>query len=123
MPNNVVALREQKGLSQERFAELCGISRASIARYEAGEAINRANAVKIAEACGVSVGYVLGLPEYALREYENALDDKALAIRERLRRDPSYRLLFDAAGNAQPDHLRAAAAMLKALGKEDDEED
>ena len=63
MPNNVVALREQKGLSQERFAELCGISRASIARYEAGEAINRANAVKIAAACGVSVDFVLGIDE------------------------------------------------------------
>lgn len=61
MPNNVTALREQKGLSQERFAELCGISRASIARYEAGDAINRTNAVKIASACGVSVDYVLGI--------------------------------------------------------------
>lgn len=63
MPNNVTVLREQKGLSQERFAELCGISRASIARYEAGDAINRANAVKIATACGVSVDYVLGIDE------------------------------------------------------------
>ena len=61
LPNNVTVLREQKGLSQERFAELCGISRASIARYEAGDAINRANAVKIATACGVSVDYVLGI--------------------------------------------------------------
>lgn len=63
MPNNVTVLREQKGLSQERFAELCEISRASIARYEAGDAINRANAVKIATACGVSVDYVLGIDE------------------------------------------------------------
>lgn len=63
MPNNVTALREQKGLSQERFAELCGISRASIARYEAGDSINRANAVKIATACNVSVDYVLGIDD------------------------------------------------------------
>lgn len=117
MPNNVTALREQKGLSQERFAELCGISRASIARYEAGDAINRANAVKIAAACEVSVDYVLGVePETSVT------DDMALHIRERLRRDPSYRLLFGAANNAKPDHLRAAAAMLKALESEEDEE-
>lgn len=117
MPNNVMKLREQKGLSQERFAELCGISRASIARYEAGDAINRVNAVKIAAACEVSVDYVLGVePE------TSATDEMALAIRERLRRDPSYRMLFNAADNAKPDHLRAAAAMLKALEPEEDEE-
>ena len=117
MPNNVMTLRETKGLSQERFAEMCGISRASIARYEAGEEINRANAVKIAAACNVSVDYVLGVePE------PSGTDDITLRIRERLRRDPSYRMLFDAADNASPDHLRAAAAMLKALEPEEDEE-
>jgi transcriptional regulator with XRE-family HTH domain len=110
-------LREQKGLSQERFAELCGISRASIARYEAGDAINRTNAVKIAASCGVTVDYVLGVEQDT-----GETDDVAMRIRERLRRDPSYRLLFDAADGAQPEHLRAAAAMLKALepGEDDD---
>ena len=122
MPNNVTVLREQKGLSQERFAELCGISRASIARYEAGDAINRANAVKIATACGVSVDYLLGLSDDPIPAAPQEYDDEALAIRERLRRDPSYRMLFDAADNAKPDHLRAAAAMLKALEPEEDEE-
>lgn len=122
MPNNVTVLREQKGLSQERFAELCGISRASIARYEAGDAINRTNAVKIASACGVSVDYLLGLSDDPIPTTPQEYDDEALAIRERLRRDPSYRMLFDAADNASPDHLRAAAAMLKALEPEEDEE-
>ena len=42
-------------------------------------------------------------------------DDESWAIRERLRRDPEYRMLFSAAEKATPEHLRAAAAMLKAL--------
>ena len=81
MPNNVTALREQKGLSQERFAELCGISRASIARYEAGDAINRANAVKIATACGVSVDYVLGVdnPDQAAPKVPRTNEAKILS--------------------------------------------
>ena len=119
MPNNVQRLREQKGLTQERFAELCGISRASIARYEAGEEINRKNAVKIADACEVTVDFVLGIDT----ETPTGPDDLAWVIRERLRRDPTYRLLFDAADNATPEHLRAAVAVLQALDPNEGQED
>lgn len=118
MPNNIQRLREQKGLTQERFAELCSISRASIARYEAGDQINRKNAVKIADACNVSVDYVLGVET----DTPSGPDDMAWVIRERLRRDPSFRLLFDAASDAPPEHLRAAAAMLKALEPNENDE-
>lgn len=52
-------LRQIKGMNQDQFAEFCGVSRISIARYEAGAEISRANAKKIAAACGVSVDYLL----------------------------------------------------------------
>jgi transcriptional regulator with XRE-family HTH domain len=109
--NNVLTLRNRLSMTQDEFAEFCNVSRISIARYEAGTEIHRANAMKIASACGVPVEYVLGIEQNDEPNY----DAEAVAIRERLRRDPAYRLLFDAAGNATPDHLRAAAAMLKAL--------
>ena len=121
--NNVYTLRNILRMTQDEFSEHCNVSRISIARYEAGGEINRANALKIASACGVSVAYVLGLSDDASTDSGNTLDDEALAIRERLRRDPSYRMLFNAADNAQPDHLRAAAAMLKALEKNDEKEE
>ncbi len=121
--NNVATLRNILSMTQDEFSEHCDVSRISIARYEAGGEINRKNAVKIASACGVSVAYVLGITDTPSPDSQQFMDDEALAIRERLRRDPSYRLLFDAAGSAPPEHLRAAAAMLKALGKENDEED
>ena len=117
--NNVFNLRKQKGMTQDEFAEYCDISRASIARYEAGYNVNRENAEKIAKACLVSVDWVIG----RVTE-EQAIEDEAFAIRERLRRDPSYRMLFSAADSATPEHLRAAAAMLKALEpKKDDDAD
>ena len=49
---------------------------------------------------------------------EETKEDDAWAIRERLRRDPEYRLLFSAADKAKPEHLKAAAAMLKILRNE-----
>lgn len=58
--NNVFSLRNRLGMSQDAFAEYCNISRISIARYEAGGNVGRANAEKIASACEVSISYVLG---------------------------------------------------------------
>ena len=62
--NNVLNLRKQKGMTQDEFAEFCDISRASIARYEAGGNVNRENAEKMAKACLVTVDWVIGrVPE------------------------------------------------------------
>ena len=60
--NNVNYLREQRGMTQEEFAEYCGVARISIARYDAGEEISRKNAQKIAAACNVPIAFVLGEP-------------------------------------------------------------
>lgn len=58
--NRVLELRTRLGMTQDAFAEKCGIARISIARYEAGDNLSRAGAEKIAHACNVSVSYVLG---------------------------------------------------------------
>ena len=58
--NRVKKLKERLGMTQEQFAEYCGISRSSIARYETGAEISRINAEKIANVCHVSIDYVLG---------------------------------------------------------------
>ena len=58
--NTVFDLRNKYRMTQDEFAEFCGVSRISIARYEAGAKVSRANAEKIASACGVSVSYVIG---------------------------------------------------------------
>lgn len=114
--SRVEDLRAARQMTQSEFAEFCGISRSSIARYEAGDKISRENAMRIADACDVSVGYVLGL-EDEMSSFSD--DDDIMMIREQLRRDPSMRMLFSAASKASPEHIRAAAAMLKALEPEE----
>ena len=112
--NRIYLLREKLHMTQDEFAEYCGIAKISIARYEGGAKVSSANAGKIAKACGVSIDYVLG------EETEPDEEDEADRIRERLRRDPSFRILFSAAENVKPEHLEAAARMLQALGGNDD---
>ena len=48
-------------------------------------------------------------------------DDDPYILRDRLRRDPNYRMMFAAAENAKPEHIRAAAAMLKSLEGENND--
>ena len=57
--NNIRRLRFEHKMTQSAFAEYCDVSIISISRYEAGEAISRRNAEKIAHACHVTVDYVL----------------------------------------------------------------
>ena len=58
--NRVLELRTRLSMTQDEFAAHCGLSRVSVARYEASGNLGRASAEKIAHACGVSVSYVLG---------------------------------------------------------------
>lgn len=64
--NKILELRTKLQMTQDEFAEYCGISRISIARYEAGTKISSANAKKICKACGVSLDYL----------YEDGSDDE-----------------------------------------------
>lgn len=112
-------IREAKGISQRQAALALNLSPTVYGRYENGiREPSNAMLLVIADYFGVTVDELLGRDTTV----DTTFEDEALAIRERLRRDPSYRLLFDAADNAKPDHLRAAAAMLKALEPEEDEE-
>ena len=121
MQNNHVGIRlytirDKKGETLEKVAEAVGISHVALSRYENGQRMPKMDILaRLAEYYGVTVDSLIG------REKEPEQEDDAWSIRERLRRDPNYRLLFDAADRASPEHLRAAAAMLKALeGNEND---
>ena len=58
--NNVLQLRTSRLMTQEAFAELCNVSRITIARAELGKDLSFPTANKIAKACNVSVSYVMG---------------------------------------------------------------
>ena len=58
--NKIFLLREKLHMTQDEFAEYCGIAKISITRYEGGANLSRANAIKIAKACDVSIDYLMG---------------------------------------------------------------
>ena len=104
-------LRKKAGYSQQQMARKLHLTQGAISQWENGITVPAADQLSaLADVFEITVDELLG------RAVEQPADqDEAWAIRERLRRDPAYRLLFDAADNASPEHLRAAAAMLKAL--------
>ena len=114
LAENIRFHRERVGMYQSELGKALGVSAQAISKWELGKAEpDQESILKMCELFGISADQLLG------RAVEQPPDDEAWAIRERLRRDPAYRLLFDAADNASPEHLRAAAAMLKALEPKD----
>lgn len=124
--NRVKELMDRAGMQQKELAAICHVSGPTVSDWvrnkknPSGE-----NLKKLSEMFKVGTGVILGYDEIprSMKEIEEQLDDDAWAIRERLRRDPNYRLLFDTANNATPEHLRAAAAMLKALEPREGDQD
>lgn len=58
---NVRKLRQAKGLSQEAFADICGLHRTYIGAIERGERnVSLGNIEKIAKALGVSISSLFG---------------------------------------------------------------
>lgn len=110
-------IRESKGITQRQAALALNLSPTVYNRYENGvREPSNALLLFIADYFGVSVDELLGRTS-PQREAET--DDEAMKFRDRIRKDPSYRMLFSAAEKATPEHLRAAAVMLKALEGDD----
>ena len=96
--NNIKAARKALGMSQDALADAIGSNRVTISQYENGKYLPSVPALRTTPA--VLTG----------EEKDERWDES-----ERIRRDPNLRILFDQAKNATPEHIRAAAAMLKAL--------
>lgn len=117
--NNLRQIRKSKGITMKQLGQMVGTAESTISLYERGihdpdiTTLNR-----LADVLDVSVDELIGRNE----SQKDAADD-AWELRERLRRDPDMRILFSAASRASPEHLRAAAAMLKALEPEEQDVD
>lgn len=111
-------IRKQRGLSQDQLAELASLNRVTVAKYESGKVEPGAQSLgRIADALEVSADDLLGRSESKLDLREDGL----MLLREQLR-ESEARELYSAIRKANPDHLRAVTAMLKALEpKETDE--
>ena len=116
MPNRFRECREKTEYTQKQVAIYLGVKPPQVSKWESGTGNpSRENCIKLAKLYGVSTDYLLGLSDEQSADNETVIQDETMQIRDMLRRDPSYRLLFSAADKASPQHIRAAAAMLKAL--------
>lgn len=105
-------LRKQYGMTQAELSAMLGVANSTLSLYEKGVHEPDIETIKkIADIFGVSLDALLDRKSESNPEEP----DEAWLIRERLRRDPDYRILFSAASNAKPEHLRAAAAVLQSL--------
>lgn len=93
--NIINELRTNLKMTQDEFAEYCGIAKVSIARYEAGANISRSNAKKIAAACGVTIGYVIGEEE---KPAQGVIDNNLLDLLVSLSPDEVQRVQDFVAG-------------------------
>lgn len=119
--NIVRELRKKAGIQQKELAISIGVSRPTVSEWESNKKDPSGDRLKkLAEFFGVDELMILGKGVVDLSE-ENETSDDAYMLRDRLRRDPNYRMLFDAAEKAKPEHIRAAAAMLKSLEGENDD--
>ena len=111
--NIIRELRKQHHMTMKELGKIVGVAESTISLYETGKRQPDLDTLThIADVFGVSIDKLMG------RELSSDHED-TWKIRERLRTDPNYRLLFSAAENASPEHLKAAAAMLKALEPEE----
>ena len=102
---------KELNISQNALARAAGMSQSGLSTILSGKARPREDSLEaIAKALGCTVPDLLGADEDAEAE-----EDEIMALREELRRSPDMRMLFSAASKATPEHIRAAAAMLKAL--------
>lgn len=108
--------RKKCGYTQTELGRLVGVAKSTMSQYENGSREPDIETLKrFSDILCVSIDKLLDRPETS--------QDDALEIRERLRSDYNYRMLFSAAKTAKSDHLRAAAAMLKALETEEQNAD
>ena len=104
---NIKQARKALHMSQDELAEAIGANRVTISRYETGSYLPSVPALeKLAVALRTTTGKLTGS--------END-ESERMELSELLRRDPDLRILFAQARGAKPEHIRAAAAMLKSL--------
>lgn len=117
MASKIRMYRERNRMYQSELGKALGVTAQAVSKWELGRAEpDAASIIKMCELFGITADDLLGRGTQA----QDDLDKDLWSLREQYRRDPSTRILFDAAKGASPNHLKAAAAMLKALEPEDD---
>ena len=89
-PEKLYTLRKAKGYTQEQMAELLGVSRQALAKWEAGQSLpDIGKLLRISDLLRVTVDYLVRDQECGLSPVENEPEDIAALIRFRLKANVS----------------------------------
>ena len=122
MGKRVKTCRERLDMSQEELAQKLGYkNKASISKIEAGKnEIPQSKMVDFADILDTNVSYLMGWGDVSLSEFMNLQADSKYyqheeekpSVREELRDNYAYRLLFNTAEGATDADLLEAAALI-----------
>lgn len=112
----------RSGYSYPELEKMTGIPKSTLQRYFTGETekIPLSSLEKIAKAFDVDPAYLMGWTQKEKREEPNG---DIMALRERLRRQPGMRILFDTSRNATEQDLLDAAHLIESFKKRRDGEE
>lgn len=123
MALRIKALRKQKNLSQEQLADLLGLQKSAIAKYENGRVINikRSTIAKMAKIFNCNPSYIMGWNENETNKQSQSyyLNPKTSRIAQQIYDNKELSLLFDAAKDAEPEDLQTVHSMLMALKRKE----
>ena len=104
--------RKELVLTQLEVAKFCGVSEATVSRWESGNIANmrRSKVASLAKILKLDPAIIIGTKNFDNEELSE--DDDLMALREQLRRSPETRLLFDATKNCTPEQIKIVAEMI-----------
>ena len=115
--DNIRNLRESAHITQDDLAEMAGVNRVTIAKYESGKIMPGAiTLARLAKALHVSADVLLGNGEDDMTAEEREMWE----LREQILREPERAKLFRMARYAEIGEVRKANAILDALKKSEE---
>lgn len=112
-------LRKSKKITQEQLAQIIGVERSSIGKYETGTQPSTDIIARIADYFGVTTDYLLGrdTPAPAVKDEDAELTEYL----EELKTRPEMRMLFSLSKGATKKDVEDAVRIIEALRKRDSE--
>lgn len=108
-------LRESRGISPGRMADIIGISRQGYLKYETGETKHPRKLDEIAQFFNVTPDYLLGYDAPSPSYYD---DPEVAEMANRLKDDPDMKILFDASKKLSKGDLQFVIDMVNRMKRD-----
>ena len=113
---NLLHYMEMNRISQTDIANRLGVSKTAVSDWVHGRKYPRVDAMQeMADMFGIPMSYLTGDSK------PTEEDEDVMELRQRLKDDPNYRILFKTAANVSKEDIMAAVRILKALKGDSDE--